>query len=447
MRSSKRSPKRRSPVFQPLYHQPGGVVDPEAVRFVKGLGALKRTGSYVDVLRDEVKDDIYNEIRAQRAHAEKKAHYGDEHLAVKRYGGKVPLNHRFFNSSLRYGGASPIEPVAANIDNLMTSLINGLANNPSQTQLNQVVSQANIAARQGVNVPQILHAVTQKVTDVNETLRKALLREARKCQICFIMDATASMNPHMTYVRNTIDNIVTLCEDELQKSTASSSLASEVKWTFELAFVSFTDGEYIAPKNGEVLDFTDNVATFKRHVQKICDTETIKQYPSNDTCEDLEAGVAHAAELSWKLNVNKLVVVLTDEPCHGREFSGSEHQHDDDNWDSFPGHGGTMLPSLSQLMSHINAMLFVKLKKDTDTMIQKFKEAHPRKFHVLDTDQSTSNSALGLLALAISKSLSMVASNSVSSAMTAVNPILPTVEALAYVGEMYASNQTPPPPP
>merc|ERR1712117_115850 len=63
----------------------------------------------------------------------------------------------------------------------------------------------------------------------------------------------------------------------------------------------------------EVLDFVSSVEEFEGFVA------SIKAAGGNDTAEDIAGGLKKANDLSWK-STTRVVFIIADAPCHGREY-------------------------------------------------------------------------------------------------------------------------------
>lgn len=145
------------------------------------------------------------------------------------------------------------------------------------------------------------------------------LREIEKChnlQLCFLFDATGSMDEYILEVKNKIYRII-------EKLTAQNVKDEEraVK-AYQLALVAYRDfDEKGNPVEGqlEVFPFQSaNVNEFRNYCGNV------RAYGGGDGAEDVFGGLEAALKLKWSPNYStKVIFHIADAPCHGIEFHNS----------------------------------------------------------------------------------------------------------------------------
>ena len=190
-------------------------------------------------------------------------------------------------------------------------------------------------------------------TAVKEKAVRSVIRNvcsAESVDVAFVLDCTGSMEDYIAAVKTSISNIV----HRIQKTNCDLRL--------RLAMVAYRDiGD--EDKRFEVLDFCSSVDTFKTFVGKLTATG------GADGPEDMAGAVQKANALDWKYST-RVVFLIADAPCHGREF----HSLSDDYPSGTP--GIDMVKELKSLLAMKDpgtmTVNFGRITGNTDAMINRF---------------------------------------------------------------------------
>jgi len=132
---------------------------------------------------------------------------------------------------------------------------------------------------------------------------------AESVDLAFVIDATGSLGPYLEGVKNQI------------RAIAREVKRAHLGLRLRMALVAYRDIE--ESNRFEVLDFVSSVEEFENFVA------TIEADGGGDTPEDIAGGLQQANSLSWK-NPTRVVFLIADAPCHGREYC-------DESDDDYPG--------------------------------------------------------------------------------------------------------------
>ena len=190
-------------------------------------------------------------------------------------------------------------------------------------------------------------------TAVKEKAVSSMIRNvcsAESVDVAFVLDCTGSMSSYIAAVKNSIREIV----DRIQKTNGDLKL--------RLAMVAYRDiGD--GSERFEVLDFCSSVDTFKAFVGKLTATG------GDDAPEDMAGAVQKANALDWKYST-RVVFLIADAPCHGRQFHSL--------FDSYPSGtpGIDIVKELKSLLAMTGSgtmtVNFGRITGTTDAMINRF---------------------------------------------------------------------------
>ena len=176
------------------------------------------------------------------------------------------------------------------------------------------------------------------------------LRASQSLDVVFVLDATDSMAMQSVFdaVRVTVRSMVKLIQD------------ANKQMSFRIGGVAFRDVE-----NGEqrydIHPMKGSISQFEKWLSQL------KLLRNGDVCEDSLGGIGMAADMEWK-NMNKLMFLCTDAPCHGREFNDGAQDNYPDR--KFPGSRDPVL--LMKTFAEKNIQVkFLKVNSNTDVMITK----------------------------------------------------------------------------
>ncbi|KAJ6239650.1 alpha-protein kinase vwka [Anaeramoeba flamelloides] len=215
--------------------------------------------------------------------------------------------------------------------------------------------------------------------------------------ICFILDATATMDPYIEKTRETIIDLV-------------KEIRSKCDVIIRIGAIAYRDFNEDKIVEDVIEDINDN--NKKKIVKRLDESEhfqlfdftlvhdlgkftgflkTLLAYGGGDDPEDIFGALSKIPDLTW-VSSARLVVHITDAPCHGLVY------HDPEIDDEYPDGDPNNL-SLKQLIWGLIGRsihyCFVKLDERTDLMCQKFHEQyekykHPEYFEVQRLDNNIS---------------------------------------------------------
>ncbi|KAL4501404.1 hypothetical protein ABPG72_021211 [Tetrahymena utriculariae] len=168
--------------------------------------------------------------------------------------------------------------------------------------------------------------------------------------ICFLVDATGSMEPYVSQVQEQINKIV----DMIQSS-------SQQHMDVFISTVAYRDRN--DENSFEKQNFTKCVDEFQQFLQKLDFSG------GDDECEDVKIGLQQVKTLGWKEDHLNILIWIADAPCHGNEF------HTEDEEDHYPDDDKDEIKALLQQISEQQIdIYFYKINDTTDTMIRQFKD-------------------------------------------------------------------------
>jgi len=181
---------------------------------------------------------------------------------------------------------------------------------------------------------------------------------AESVDVAFVLDGTTSMQHHIDAVKENIRKIV----KQVRRTNANLKI--------RLAVVVYRDLEYDVPF--EILDFVTSVHAFETFVGKIEAVGQEGRSGHRDTPEDMAGGLRIANQnLSW-CQPTKVVFLIADSPCHGREF----HTCDDNHPLGTP--GIDILEEVRALQSNTTSgtttIYFGRMTSRTDKMVERFQQ-------------------------------------------------------------------------
>ena len=164
-----------------------------------------------------------------------------------------------------------------------------------------------------------LREYVEKVVTVTGTTPAAALEELQKSygeeqndkiiktcifalsvDICFVYDATGSMHKYFKALNSIIVKVISNLKE----------LNPDIE--IRLSMVVYRD-----PEDGEghiqTYQFNKTMGKFENFLRNI------KVYGGSDECEDVIGALSAASKLIWE-NANRVLVLCSDAPCHGRQY-------------------------------------------------------------------------------------------------------------------------------
>jgi len=189
------------------------------------------------------------------------------------------------------------------------------------------------------------------------------IKLTKNVDLCFVIDATQSMSPHINGVKDSINRIM----DQLIVGRGG-----EIE-CLRLAMVVYRD-YYV--KRFESLDFTLSVDGFCQFCSQVV---TIG---NDDFAEDVLGGLNESLKLSWdeEKSGTKLIFHIGDSPCHGKEF----HSGVSDRYPSGDIYGLAPAKIFAQIRKKDIQYSFGKITSHTDIMLKKFAEVYQDEILIFD---------------------------------------------------------------
>ena len=178
-----------------------------------------------------------------------------------------------------------------------------------------------------------------------------VVQYAESVDIAFVVDCTGSMSLYISLVKDSIKSIV----NRVQATNQGMNL--------RLAIVGYRDID--DTPRCEVLDFVTSIDSFKEFLANL------ETKGGCDTPEDMANAIQVTNMLSWN-HPSKVVFIIADAPCHGREI----HSCGDDSYPD--GTPGIDIVSKLQILHKLGgqgsmSITFGRITNCTDSMINRFR--------------------------------------------------------------------------
>ena len=263
----------------------------------------------------------------------------------------------------------------------------------------------HLAAKTGATPLKVLEATVllHKVIDYSDI--RELLVAAQSADICFVLDATGSM---------LMDGAFTCLTNKMR------GIMGEIKKDIKQFLPMMSMVAYRDPEDRhlhlEVAHFTGSFTTIQERIG------AVKASGGGDQCEDVIGALDAASKLDWQ-QVNRVLFLCGDAPCHGRQFH-------DDCQDSHPDglKSVDIKAVLKSLIEKQVQIVFWRINATTDKMIRVFNKIastfeevkmpgkRPREEYIVTVPLATCSAEA--MAESIKKSVSESISISISSSMS-----------------------------
>uniref|UniRef100_A0A914QHB4 VWFA domain-containing protein n=1 Tax=Panagrolaimus davidi TaxID=227884 RepID=A0A914QHB4_9BILA len=194
---------------------------------------------------------------------------------------------------------------------------------------------------------------------------------ARNIELCFLLDVTGSMQPHIDECRDSIKQIVEILKPTKTKYAGIAKL-------LRLSLIGYRD--HCDEKQFEILNFTESPEEFREFVS------SVPADGGGDQPEDVFGGIEKALELPWSNQCGtKVIFHIADAPCHGKKYHNIGH-------DDYP-NGDPKERTETNLFRKIKEndidYHFGRINNTTDKMIQVFTEAFGKEIKQYDIKKIT----------------------------------------------------------
>ena len=255
-----------------------------------------------------------------------------------------------------------------------------------------------------------------KEKDIRSVVRA--LSAAESVDLCFIVDCTGSMCPHIEAVKSSIRDIIFRVR------------ATNANLNLRLAFVAYR-GVEDDKAGSELLDFVPSVEKFLDFMAPIRARNGESLYGEN-----MAGGIQCANGLSWE-QPTRVCFIIADMSCHGDEFlSGT----------AYPGGtpGINIVDELKTLEANSNAegtmtLNFGRITSTTDRMSARFKDHFGIQIAVVDIKDTSKMTACVTTGLRKSIFKTMTVAGGIKSVSFApvIDPLDPSTKASAFSKKSY----------
>ncbi|KAI6192562.1 Efk-1 [Aphelenchoides fujianensis] len=272
-----------------------------------------------------------------------------EHLAKHKVEWPPPVTFRDKNE-FSNGAASKSKPVTKRLASIREE--HGYRASKKQQRLER---------QQRRELNEALRKVRQK--EVKEAL--AEMKNGRDVDLCFCVDATESMGPHITGVKDAINAIVSgillMFKRQKERAAKEEGILAKIP-TVRLAFVAYRD--YGDRPQFQQFAFNESVGEFRQFCGGL------KAFGGGDTPEDVMGGLHRAWKLDWSREPATIRVLfhVADAPAHGDHF----HLLADDEYPK--GDPNKLMPKeiFRKLRRKRIDYYFGRINHTTDKMIEQF---------------------------------------------------------------------------
>ena len=221
----------------------------------------------------------------------------------------------------------------------------------------------NIGKNEMENIKKSIKDFVEEIDNINKKIKKEyeiieLEEKKYRLDILIIMDITSSMENYLSNLKNQFNKMINKISEEIPEAL------------LYIGFIGYKDLKDVELGDDYIeIDFTINNQKIKDEINKI------EPEGGNDIPEDVAGAFTLALNKSWKGNTC-IAILITDSPCHGKEFheldQGNEKQKDDYI------DGVSEQKSIENLIHDFKkkniSLICLKLHNNTNKMFDKFKE-------------------------------------------------------------------------
>uniref|UniRef100_A0AC34GYA0 VWFA domain-containing protein n=1 Tax=Panagrolaimus sp. ES5 TaxID=591445 RepID=A0AC34GYA0_9BILA len=195
---------------------------------------------------------------------------------------------------------------------------------------------------------------------------------ARNIELCFLLDVTGSMQPHIDECRDSIKQIVEILKPTKTKYSGIAKL-------LRFSLVGYRD--HCDEKQFEILDFTESPEAFREFVS------SVPADGGGDLPEDVFGGIEKALELPWSDQCGtKVIFHIADAPCHGKKYHTLRGGDDYPNGDPKERTETSLFAKMKQKDIDYH---FGRIDQTTDKMIEVFSQAYGSEIKQYDIKKIT----------------------------------------------------------
>jgi len=198
-----------------------------------------------------------------------------------------------------------------------------------------------------------LKQTAEKVSkDINMKMRAAfkdvsdIISSAEILDVCFLVDCTGSMSSWIDRVKTTITNIFNIVIEG----------NPDIKMA-RAAFVGYRD--YGDSPRFDIHELSKDIEGVKKFITDV------KAHGGADTCEDMAGGLRKALDLSW-MAASKVIFLIADAPCHGKEY----HENCNDNHPRGDTSGLSMRKMTEEARDKRIQLISIRLNESTDKLFK-----------------------------------------------------------------------------
>ncbi|CAL1167134.1 unnamed protein product [Cladocopium goreaui] len=231
-----------------------------------------------------------------------------------------------------------------------------------------------------------------------------------KVQLCFVLDYTGSMKTQIAQAKDSVSKII----EAMQKMKIASLPNAAVD--VEMAAVAYFDWDAETRKLGRpVVSVFGGREVKEEHsdtltAEKFCqlggtwtkDTSALQKWINQGlghggkVPEELTGALLAAANLEWNAD-EKLMVVITDAPCHGKDYSTVEHDSFCDKSTGLTCTGRPEEPLQSLMAQGVTTVILHTGEAAAVSMCQKLQQTDPKLIHEKVSPSETAKKVVSVL--------------------------------------------------
>ena len=216
--------------------------------------------------------------------------------------------------------------------------------------------------------------LAEKIIEVHEIIadgyKKIKVTENKiRLDIVIILDITSSME---SYIENFKEQFSPMIEN-IRKECPEALVY--------VGFIGFKDLNDLELGDDYInIDLTTNYDKINEIINNI------EPDGGDDIAEDIAGAFELCLKQSWKANT-KIAFLITDSPCHGREYHELDEEQNEDKYLDEKPNGKKMGDIISEFFGQSISLFCLKLNRNTNKMFEKFKEKYdetkifPSKYH------------------------------------------------------------------
>ena len=254
--------------------------------------------------------------------------------------------------------------LSTNINNNLKDIYPKINKKREEYGKNQIeIQYINIGKNEMENINKSIKDFVEEIDNINKKIKKEyeiieLEEKKYRLDILIIMDITSSMENYLSNLKNQFNKMINKISEESPEAL------------LYIGFIGYKDLKDVELGDDYIeIDFTINNQKIKDEINKI------EPEGGNDIPEDVAGAFTLALDKSWKGNTC-IAILITDSPCHGKEFHELDQRNEKQKDDYID--GVSEQKSIENLIHDFKkkniSLICLKLHNNTNKMFDKFKE-------------------------------------------------------------------------